>query len=347
LTPDRCKFPGPIPLRTPFSPAKQTHWIVDFDGTITERDTIGHLVNISAAGNLNTLSNWRALVSLYDAEFSEYFTTQVPSVNTCTLITHEKELLEGLRPIEERSLARVFDCGIFSGITGTELENGAWELIDSKQINLRPGCQSFLENVSRKGAVNKLSILSVNWSSIFVCSCIEAACTRPDPDTGEDKCSLYTVPEVYANELAGTRFHSNDRSTGEITSLHTHKFLTGVDKLRQMKHIRDEVAAAQCVYIGDGWADLLALLEADFGICIRDEHSMSTTQQMLADALKRLEKECLHLDQWTPESASKIWWARDFEEIMNWWIDVEGADSSDDDGDGDNTILPSTEGNAS
>lgn len=345
VSPDGRKTIRLAPPRSPFSPDQQTHWILDFDGTITEKDTIDHLVSIPTAGDLvthpNTWSNWKKLVSVYAKEHGDYIATRLPDRNAHTPRRQEEELLEGLRPIEERSLARVFTRGIFFRITGSELENGAWELIETKKIKLRTGCHSFLERVSRKSTAEKVSVLSVNWSSIFVSTCIEAGCCYVDPDTEED-----IIPEVYANEFTGVRYGSNDRSTGEIMSHHEHRILTAEDKLRQMRTIRDEAGTAQCVYVGDGWQDLLCLLDAELGICIRDEDNMSSTQRMLADALGRLNIECQHLDKWTPESTSKIWWARDFEEIVKWWEQIDGAVEADDAGSGDDDIIPTIEGNA-
>ncbi|KAI4138677.1 MAG: hypothetical protein LQ340_008049, partial [Diploschistes diacapsis] len=76
------------------------------------------------------------------------------------------------------------------------------------------------------------------------------------------------------------------------------------------------------VYVGDSPTDLMCLIEADVGICIRDDEAGKGEQVELKDALERCAVRCLPITEYRSgnrglegECGKTLWWAKDFHEI--------------------------------
>ena len=76
------------------------------------------------------------------------------------------------------------------------------------------------------------------------------------------------------------------------------------------------------IYIGDSATDLGCLMEADVGVCVRDEGVETGEQRGLRDVLERCGVRCGHVGEWKGrgeggdrDEGKGVWWARDFEEV--------------------------------
>jgi phosphoglycolate phosphatase-like HAD superfamily hydrolase len=291
----------PYPLRGP------VHWVLDWDGTITKKDTLDALVNIAATSKLNfpTHERWKHVVDAYISDYTSTVEKLVSNDNLPTAQQGEAKLLKELKVVEQRSLDRVFDSNIFTGLTKDDLTAGAQRAMRSGEVFIRPGCVDLLRRLATQATHNadKLHILSVNWSRHFIWSCLNAAGVELDPAV------------ILANELDGVE--EGRISSGQIGRDGSLKIVSSDDKLRHFEQLKKEDAMPM-VYVGDSWTDIECLLAADLGICIRDE-PMGSGQKKLADAFKRLDIACPWLNDWEEGGELGLTCASDFVEIGKWF----------------------------
>ena len=301
--PRTCSNMASAPVSEPTRPI---HWILDWDGTITRRDTLDALVSIAASAkpDSHVLEDWQRVSDAYISDYNDAIKKLAPGGELPKTIQNEKRLLLALSSVEQASLDRVSAAGIFAGLTRQLIEEGTKNLINSKNVELRKGFASFLDS-AQKRPHDRLDLLSVNWSRQFIGACLRAA------DKPVQKSS------ICANELDG--IEGNMVSHGHISPKNDAEMLiiSSADKLRYLNKLRDQPTSGRIVYIGDSWTDIECLLEADLGICIRDE-PLGSSQKKLADRLQSLGVRCPHLSDWRHADESQVVWARDFTEIQDW-----------------------------
>ncbi|KAH5740010.1 hypothetical protein HBI20_008470 [Parastagonospora nodorum] len=282
----------------PTKPRRPTHFILDFDGTITQSDTLNTLVSIVASSKpeFPTQECWKAVV---DAYISDYTSTLEKLSPLPTSVEGEKKLLEELKVVEQRSLDRVFEARIFEGVTREVLEEGAERAVRGGEVRARDGCVDFMRSILASKE-DKMDVLSVNWSRCFIASCLKSAGIEVSHLT------------ILANELEG--IEQGRPSTGRISPEGSMKIVSSGDKLRYLEQMRQQ-GNARIVYVGDSWPDIECLLAADVAICIRDE-PMGSSQRKLAEALERLEVACPRILDHDGSTQSQVVWVKDFSEIL-------------------------------
>ncbi|KAG9196476.1 thiamine phosphate phosphatase / amino-HMP aminohydrolase [Alternaria panax] len=290
-----------------FDKASPIHWILDWDGTITRKDTLDALVSISAATKpaFPTQDRWNHVSKAYMDDYITTLAQVAPHGELPTTVSGEAHLLAQMKPVEQRSLDRVSSSGIFAGLTREALEAGARQAIDSRAVNLRNGFSGFFKYIHDDRKKDGVVILSVNWSRYFIKSCLGAS-------------SINHVPAdfIYSNEL--DKIDSREQSTGIIvpaTNNGGSLITSSGDKLERMERMQD--LEGQRVYVGDSWTDIECLLAADLGVCVRDD-PMGTSQKKLAEALTRLGVSCPRLKDYREAGESRVVWVRDFAEIQEW-----------------------------
>ncbi|KAI4699613.1 hypothetical protein J4E81_004640 [Alternaria sp. BMP 2799] len=292
--------------KPPLNKSSPIYWILDWDGTITKKDTLDALVNISAATkpNFPTHDHWNSVSKAYMDDYTATLAQLAPNGTLPSTISAEKQLLAQMRAVEQRSLDRVSSSGIFAGLTRDTIDAGAKQAVHSRAVELRTGFESFFRHVQHDRKEDGFMLLSVNWSRTFIKSCLGEA-------------DIVDVPtsSVMANELDNVE--AGEPSTGRIIStVHDDAgiIMSSGDKLEKMKHTQ---LKGQIVYVGDSWTDIECLLAADLGICIRDE-PMGGSQKKLAESLTRLGVSCPHLSNFKEADEWGVVWARDFAEIQDW-----------------------------
>jgi phosphoglycolate phosphatase-like HAD superfamily hydrolase len=282
----------------PTTSRRPTHFILDFDGTITQSDTLDTLVSIAASSkpSFPTQERWKAVVDAYISDYTATLETLGPLPTT---VEGEKKLLGDLKVVEQRSLDRVFKARIFEDVTRGVVEEGAERAVRGGELRLRDACVEFLKSVLASGE-DTLHVLSVNWSRHFIASCFKAAGVLVDPAV------------ILANELEG--IEDGRPSTGEISPDGSMKIVTSGDKLRYLEQMRQQ-GNARIVYVGDSWPDIECLLAADVAICIRDE-PVGSSQRKLAEALERIGVPCPRMLDHGGRGQSQVVWAKDFSEIL-------------------------------
>lgn len=272
---------------------------LDFDGTITVKDTVGELANfalrVRADEGVDLKKEWDGVVSAYVDDHSAHVDGYEPGPHARCLPEHEIEFLRQMKTVETRSLGRINECRLFRGISPAAFREAGRDLVRKGTVRLRPGFRRFVEQRRREGW--KILVLSVNWSSAF----IEGACGELEGvkvianDVREDG-SIAGPPVLNPPESAG--------SNGEPRNL-----TNSCDKLDAMKAVlaAEGLTGKPSVYFGDSTTDLECLLAADLGFVIADKKDSS-----LLETLRRIGKEVPHVRDHT---TSKLMWTENYEDI--------------------------------
>jgi hypothetical protein len=250
-------------------------------------------------------------------------------------IDQERDLLAHLESVEFRSLQRVYDSQVFSGLTRQQIEDGARNAVFTGKVQLRNGFADFFHYLHQRRQVphaqpdfaerespESFHILSVNWSEVFISSCLRnfrvpiGSLPLFDPN--------HIFPRIICNELAYIHetLPADKPSTGSIVPA----VVTSSQKVCALDDIV-KACGTPVVYIGDSWTDYECLIGADLGICMRDE-PMTESQLQLHNALGRAGVIPQRLaDVYAGEylysgrkmkGVGRVVWVRDFHEILEW-----------------------------
>ena len=212
--------------------------IADFDGTVTQKDTISSLV-LTAAEHRNNqddfLERWEQLVQWY---VSQQESNVGKWLSAPMLEKHLIDFLESFKPIEQESLLRVTRHKFLLGLTKHDLQQLG------RNVLKRKGVANVLKEL--QASTVEIEILSANWSKTLIQSAMGELCDQ-----------------VWTNSLV---FDDFNKSTGEIRQNVT----SAQDKLSFFERYRSKVG--KTLYIGDSITDFLAILSADIGVLIGNNH---------------------------------------------------------------------------
>jgi len=277
------------------------HVVLDFDGTITEHDTIGVLASFAISyqrrhRGSDLSSAWAHILEEYASDLGRHVTVYQPQEPVRIAPKQEIAFLRSLRHIELRSLARVQASGLFAGISTTELEQAGRKAVQGGEVRIRKGFSDFVREAARDGR-RDISVVSVNWSASFVRGVLSTVGVELD---------------VLANEVLGPedgRILGPARREGKV-------MVTSEDKLDVVKTLlererREGNESAGVVYFGDSATDLECLLEGK-GVVVANG-----PDGKLLGTLRRLRVDVNHLSE-TPAGQATVAWARDFDEVRRW-----------------------------
>ncbi|KAI8817828.1 uncharacterized protein EV422DRAFT_570308 [Fimicolochytrium jonesii] len=285
------KNPSQMPLLTTL--------ILDYDGTITQKDTL-HLLSAvacapctcSSPGNRPPSSppnevcackrqhqQWDALVSQYLDDYERtaaLATLQTnPSANSTATISGSPsaltDYLQSFTPVESASIARVAASRVLAGATRAAMRQAG------ASVETREGWWDVVEVFRSAG--KDVVVCSVNWSDDLIKGTVDAAAGGSEGDV-----------MVISNSLV---FEAGDKDRGEVsTGLIRQVCVTGVDKLHRVaeymaaRHFdgqdpttADRTGATHlrtAVAIGDSVSDLPLLTHAGLGILIQPSASVAS-----------------------------------------------------------------------
>ncbi|KAI2473058.1 HAD-like domain-containing protein [Annulohypoxylon bovei var. microspora] len=277
---------------------------LDFDGTITSKDTVGELANfalrVRASEGQDLKREWDRVVAAYVDDHGAHVDNYDPHPDSRSLPEHEVAFLRGLKTVEKRSLGRINACALFRGISPAEFREAGRGLVAEGTVRLRDGFGAFVEGRRSEGW--RVWVLSVNWSSAF----IEGACGELDGievianDVRED--GSIAGPAVLNPHSSGS-----SEGSGEPRNLTNSR-----DKLDAMEAVlaAEGLSAKPSVYFGDSTTDLECLLAADLGFVISDKDDSS-----LLKTLRRIGKEVPHIRDDDQSTTSKLAWTSNYEDI--------------------------------
>ncbi|RVD81123.1 uncharacterized protein DFL_009000 [Arthrobotrys flagrans] len=196
--------PGPAPL----SPPLIRHLVVDFDQTLTLKDTLSTLVTASPLPDAPEIFKHH-LTKAYVEDYVAHVKAYPPNRNS---IPSEFAFLSSLRSIERKSIERVESSNIFKGISRTAISLAA------KKVQVRKPAE-FTALVSKvllqQHPAAKVTILSVNWSASFIRGVLNSI--NPDEGHPSHHKSL-TAPEFDKVEIIANNLVEDSQgfTTGKI-----------------------------------------------------------------------------------------------------------------------------------
>ncbi|KAF2185152.1 hypothetical protein K469DRAFT_708456 [Zopfia rhizophila CBS 207.26] len=170
------------------------HFILDWDDTLTYKDTLDFLVKIAKDGSPNPRrisADWERLKREYSEDYEKTLKEKTPNGLPKNII-EERRLLKALEVVEKRSIQRVSDSGIFKGLGNYALLEGATKSMDSRErswenkVMMRTGWNVFIAYVHQRirdkqhVELDHVDILSTNWSQAFIFTCLTSASPRPE-----------------------------------------------------------------------------------------------------------------------------------------------------------------------
>ncbi|KAG5912694.1 hypothetical protein E4U53_005210 [Claviceps sorghi] len=276
------------------------HLVVDFDGTITQSDTIAELVGSAiqrhaAPTQTHLQSAWHDALTTYLADLDAHQATYRPSETQRTTPAQEEAYLAGLKPLEEASLTRVSRTGLFRALPPRVLHEMGAQAVLSGRIALRPGWHHLVDRATAAGV--PVTVLSVHWSRSF----IQGVLSRGAP----------AEPEVVANEIEGGCIVGPEPGRA-------HRLTTAGDKVEEL---RRRARSARVVYLGDSPTDLTCLLRAWRGVVLVPDGGDEAPSSPLLDILRRIGVGIAHVAEMPSDDdacaeGKRVFWARDMREVL-------------------------------
>lgn len=324
--------------------AREFYLVLDWDGTITRRDTVGVLAEIgyqkrqtlvSQDQSLEMIPPWNYFVQAYMKDYSTHVSSYKPVKEDRLTVAEESAWLGSLQGIETASVERVNKAGIFKCLMKEDIDKTTMDAVRTLKVELRPGWRDLLlTRQSDNDCQIKVWISSVNWSGTFISACVNAAVDL------EDSKANYSAPpyEVYCNDLEGLASVPPQAATGIIgpgSNCSLSGVHTSTDKAHLLKELRladgetlqesssDMNRGPLIVYVGDSATDFDSLVDADIGICIQDE-PLSSSQKELKETFTRLGFQFFEVSdrvklrtqlQLLEKKDRAIWTAKDLHEV--------------------------------
>ena len=225
--------------------------LTDFDETLTQQHNDTTPILAHAAYALHSEDDqpahpWEWYEKMWVNDYATISASCPPE--TRKSFQDEEEFAGLVRGVEEASVRRVEDGGVFRGMRRGDLIKEAYK---NNGCGMRTGWRDVFDKVSHGGG--RIAVISVGWSREWIRHCLG----NPG-GVG-----------IYANEmLAGP----DGKLTGYLdrTGLNGGGLWNSIDKrdyvrwiVGQEKRKGDEVVV---VYVGDAPADLFAMYEADLGL---------------------------------------------------------------------------------
>ncbi|CCF53051.1 hypothetical protein NDA11_005601 [Ustilago hordei] len=256
----------------------------DWDETITSSDTLS-LIAPPDSTQLHGPS-FDHYTEAYMSDLSTYFSSHSEPDSWSAQL----EFLAGIDEVEVASVGRVEEGGLFKDMPKTEL------LQRAEKVQFRDGWDTFyswLAEQSREGTIGAADVISVGWSADFIRQAIT------NPADGNDA----GISKVYANEID---MDEDGKGTGKLTKSLPLSLLnlaggsrggirTGIHKLEIMQALAKEEEVVK-VYVGDSTTDLPCLVNADFGLVMKnkdgfEESSIGKTIARAKPPIKKLYKD--------------------------------------------------------
>lgn len=213
--------------------------VFDFDGTITQKDTISVLAQSAVNFQLRTHRNdfygvWNLAVHSYMHQLRCAQDEYPIKAKDRRRLHEEIAYMEAMNPVELASLERVSNLGLFARMDDAVLYQLGVEARRSGEVVLRDGFMDLCRLARQRGW--DLAIISVNWSRHFI---------------GGVLSELGTNTLVVANHITPAGKIEGPVALGR-------PLINATGKLEVLRPLlRDQ----RCIYFGDSNTDLLCLVQ--------------------------------------------------------------------------------------
>ncbi|KAF2015714.1 hypothetical protein BU24DRAFT_461947 [Aaosphaeria arxii CBS 175.79] len=344
-------------------PNRAIQWVLDWDGTITLKDTLDALVNISR--QIKPTSGipeaWSSLTQAYLSDLDTALSTHAPSGKLPTNVLDERSLLLKLRAVEQASVSRVSDSQIFQSLTDKDIKNGARDAVKQGRVQLRNGYLDFESHLSSRmdrqhEDIDVVNILSVNWSQHFIASCLN---TASEASAWESK--LANFVHSWPNPIGAYGLSKSKQIQEQVSSLHCPSYMANLMPFQK------RISANELEGLGDGSTGVICAGGDDLIVSSSDklttfqkmrkmnpytmkpipvvyvgdswtdfdcllaadlgicirDEELTSTQRKLHESFERLGIKCPHLKDWKTADDWAVVWVRDFAEIKDWLSSLE------------------------
>ncbi|KAK1758248.1 hypothetical protein QBC47DRAFT_410959 [Echria macrotheca] len=286
--------------------------LLDFDGTITQEDTINALAEeVIAHEGTVSLSEWDGIVKAWLDEYEAHIGVYRPPAAERSTAEAELEFLESLRGVEERSLGRVERAGVFDfgGVgRGGVLRGFGRGALERGVVKVREGVGEFLRGVMEMGGGGdgevEVGVVSVNWSGEWMRGVLEGVGIEGVVEGDRSlvnwigKDGRVMGPEGVGGRVLVTAGDKREAARSVVRGWEGEKKLGGGEKGRW-------------IYVGDSVTDLGCLLDATVGVVLAESEESKVVR-----TLRRVGKEVSHVGGWREMALPALVWARDFREIL-------------------------------
>ncbi|SMQ52605.1 unnamed protein product [Zymoseptoria tritici ST99CH_3D7] len=296
-----------------------THLVLDFDSTLTVKDTMSVLGDIPASPKLS----WNQISDDYTKDYNTYKNEPYPWKDYDR--NEYSGWLEARRWVEARSAKRVEDAGFFRGVTLEDVKQTVARSLESGNLQLREGWVKLFElflpdHDDTSGVIHGggLSIVSVNWSEIAIRQTLWQSAMRLDHPSKDSLCRLINDMHIHANEIEG--LCSPLGSSGRVCHPLNMDIRTSADKLRYMPPSRRMWGGVgpHVIYIGDSSTDFDALCAADVGIWLCDvpELQYGPTFKKMFEPLDFVPPPLVSWREHGTDKKHLFWWAPNFDVVL-------------------------------
>ncbi|KAE8452099.1 hypothetical protein EG329_001566 [Mollisiaceae sp. DMI_Dod_QoI] len=288
--------------------APRIGFILDFDGTITSKDTISALANFALSFQKSRgreLSGvWDNIITKYSDDYSKHVEKYRPGKEERETLEEEVGFYRSLREIELKSFERVSKSGLFQQIEEQDWKEFGHDAVRTGAVVVRQGFQEFVSVVS--GHKLKWGVVSVNFSSHFIKGVLSE-------DLGAENALLSVLANRSTREGSIIGPELNDDRLCRVLATSDAKLLS----MKRLLHhwtgaSENENGFSRLIYIGDSGTDIECLTaEGVMGIVVSEDGESD-----LMKRLKHIGITVVHVDNILRGSQDELYWARNFNEIV-------------------------------
>ncbi|KAG4439525.1 hypothetical protein IFR05_005010 [Cadophora sp. M221] len=279
-------------------------FILDFDGTITQEDTISTIahfgITCQKARGKDLENDWYLLSDTYVESFSRSFHGYKPAEADRKTLSEEITYQRALKNLELWSFNHVGQSGIFKEIEDDQWREFAKDSLAKGDVKVRKRFGDFVKQVNEAKAT--WGVVSVNFSGQFIRGVLAASAGAG-------------AAEVEVEVLAN---HPNEEGTllgpngGPVMATSDAKLAAMKDLLQKWRS-DSKTGFSKVVYIGDSGTDIECLTaEGVTGIAMSNDG-----KGRLMDTLNRIGHSPVHVSSQQEGKSPSLYWARNFEEIIN------------------------------
>ena len=238
--------------------------LFDWDGTITEKDTL------ALVAPTDDEINGRSLPFLYySKEYMKDYDAFKRQFGDTESMERLLAFMQDVEQVEQASIHRIMEGELFKG---TSHEQRRKRTNDITFVQGWDHMAAWIQEGARHNDVWAY-VISVNWSRQFVLDGLLRGCSASSSGDMSKDLREVGFRDVIANEV---ETDCTGTGTGCILGPKNNEkrlMLTGIDKLRVMRALQDEVRQAMphapTVFVGDSLTDLACILAADVGVLMK------------------------------------------------------------------------------
>ncbi|EPE29581.1 putative hydrolase [Glarea lozoyensis ATCC 20868] len=284
-------------------------FILDFDNTITTKDTISTLfsqvLQYQKSQGRGYSKAYDDIISGYTTDYAAHIENYRPRKENRRTLKEEIAFQRSLKDVESKSFERVSKSGMFKGISDEIWKTLGRQAVATGEIEVRSG---FWKSGGDQMPKRTSAILSVNFSRAFIEGVISV---HPENCFG-DFDSIVSNGQLDSAEGNGVVIGPKLDDSRNIMATSDGKW-NAMNKIRQKWQDQGD-AIMELIYVGDSGTDIECLTDSSvIGVIMTPDGGGS-----LMDTMNRVGIEVVHISSFKERQEMEriLYWARDFVEII-------------------------------